>query len=75
MSLIKTAMFFGDFLYFSSAVFNWGSTKTHLFQNSGTTKVLPVERDVKSQNVNFAKLGRMGGINRAQAFVPINTVC
>ena len=57
-------------------VFNWGSTKTHLFRNPGIAKVLAVERDVKPQNMNFAKIDRRGGgaTNREGALIRINTV-
>ena len=77
MCMIKTPMFCCDFLYFSQAVFDWGSTKTHpFFRNPGIAKVLAVERDVKSRNMNFAKLERGwgGGVNREWVFVQINMV-
>ena len=67
-----------DFLYFSIAVFNWGSTKTHLFSESRNRKGAGVERDVKPRNMNFAKVYRRGGggaTNRERALIWINTVC
>ena len=36
--VIKTTMFYSDFLYFSSALFDWGSTKMHLFSDSWNRK-------------------------------------
>ena len=37
--------------------------------------MLAVERDVKSQNMNFAKVNRRGGVtNREGALIRINTV-
>ena len=35
--------------------------KCFFFQNPGITKVLAVERDVISRNMNFAKVDRRGG--------------
>ena len=60
-SVLKTAMFCPDFPYFSYAVFDWGSTKMHLFSESRFAKVLAVERDVKLRSMNFAKVERRGG--------------
>ena len=33
----------------------------HLFRNPGIAQVLPVERDVKPRNMNFAKVDRWAG--------------
>ena len=42
-----------------------GSTKTHLFSESGLARLVAVERDVKPRNMNFAKVEkREGAINR-----------
>ena len=35
--------------------------KRFFFRNPGITKMLAVERDVKPQNINFAKVERTGG--------------
>ena len=59
-----------DFLYFPSVVFDWGSTKIFVFwgRNLGIAKLLAVERDVRPQNMNFAKVERREG-----AFIQINS--
>ena len=73
--MIKTATFHFNFLYFSRVVFDWGSTKTHLFRNPGIAKMLAVERDVKPRNVNFAKFDRREGeIVRISTVIPTRNI-
>ena len=51
--------------------------KCIFFRNPGIAKVLAVERDVKPQNMNFAKVDRRGGggvTNREEALIRINMV-
>ena len=54
----------------------WEVLKHIFFQNTGITRLVAVERDVKPRNMNFAKVEKMGGgeINREEAFVRIYTV-
>ena len=54
-------------------VFDWGSTKTHLFSEFRNRKA--GGRDVKPRNMNFQRLRRRGGgINREGVFIRMNTV-
>ena len=52
----------------------WEILKRIFFWNPKTAKVLAVERDLISRNINFLKLDRWGVINRERAFIQINTV-
>ena len=50
--------------------------KRIFFRIPGIARLVAVERDVKPQNMNFAKVEKRGGgaINREGAFIRINTV-
>ena len=42
-------------------VFDWGSTKPHLFLNPGIARLVAIERDLKPLNLNFAKVEKREG--------------